>query len=49
MKGGMRALAACSLLLLSAAAGCDPIDDFRTAPGEVFYGEVIGSDRDGGV
>lgn len=35
-----------ALLLLG---GCDPIDDFGTAPGEVYRGEVIGSDHDGGV
>lgn len=35
-----------ALLLL---AGCDEIDEFRTGPDEVFRGQVIGADRDGGV
>ncbi len=45
----MRAVLAGSFVLFTGVAGCDPIDDFRTAPGEVFYGDVIGSDHDGGV
>ena len=45
----MRAVLAGSFVVLAGIAGCDPIDDFRTAPGEVFSGEVIGSDHDGGV
>jgi hypothetical protein len=32
------------LSLLVALAGCSELDDFRTKPGEVFHGQVIGSD-----
>ena len=35
-----------SLLVLLALAGCDELSDFRTDPGEVFHGEVIGSTTD---
>lgn len=36
-----RAIAA---VILANALGCDATDDFRTEPGEVFYGGIIGSD-----
>jgi hypothetical protein len=36
-------------LLACIAYGCDELDEFRTAPGEVFHGQVIGGEMDGGV
>jgi len=29
--------------------GCDELDEFKTKPDEVFHGQVIGNDRDGGT
>lgn len=30
--------------VMFSAVGCDALNDFRTKPGEVYYGQVIGSD-----
>jgi hypothetical protein len=37
------------MLLASLACGCDELDEFRTGPNEVFHGQVIGSEIDGGA
>ena len=37
------------LAALVLALGCDELDEFKTEPGEVFHGDVIGNDRDGGT
>jgi hypothetical protein len=36
------------IVLLVLGLGCDELDEFKTKSDEVFHGEVIGSDRDGG-
>jgi hypothetical protein len=36
-----------ALFFSCALVGCEDIESFRTRPGEVFHGEVIGSDRAG--
>jgi hypothetical protein len=39
----------CAAVLASLSPGCDELDEFHTAPGEVFHGQVIGGEMDGGV
>lgn len=38
-----------ALLALALLAGCEDLSEFKTKPGEVFRGEVIGSDADPNV
>jgi hypothetical protein len=44
MFRGRRPLSCLLWALLAPLLGCDALQQFRTAPGEVFNGEVIGSD-----
>src|SRR5688572_22245382 len=39
----------CAAVLAWSAPGCDELDDFRTGTGEVFHGQVIGGEMDGGL
>jgi hypothetical protein len=39
----------CAVVAVGLGSGCDELDEFRTGPDEVFHGQVIGGEMDGGA
>jgi hypothetical protein len=39
----------CAVIAVGLASGCDELDEFRTGPDEIFHGQVIGGEMDGGA
>jgi hypothetical protein len=39
----------CAVIAIGLAPGCDELDEFRTGPDEIFHGQVIGGEMDGGA
>ena len=39
----------CAVIAAGLALGCDELDEFRTGPDEIFHGQVIGGEMDGGA